>query len=452
MRRGGRYESSAKGEEAETRFAVLDSAFRLPRSALVRAEPLTGRTHQIRVQSAESGFAVLGDELYGGSAFHRVCLHAESIQFHHPESGEEVSFAAPVDFGEDSRLALRRALIEPGETNSFRLIHGASDGWPGLHVDRLGGYLLSQGEGALSEQQIEQLGHLFKQTGCVGVFHKTLTRQVRKTMPEQAAPVHVMDREAPERFTVIENGVQFELSFSEGYSTGLYLDQRDNRRRLLTGHVAAGFSLPNSGNPQPRSRRGKAAETAGDDPSTNPLPHVGGYGESELLNTFAYTCAFSVCATKAGMRTTSLDLSKKYLDWGRRNFELNGLDPNEHDFIFGDVFDWLKRLTKKGRAFDVILLDPPTFSQSKVSGVFQSGKHYGRLVSAALPLLKPGGVLFASTNNAQLKPEKFLEMIESAVRSEGCEIIRQHYVPQPPDFPISKIEPAYLKTVWIEVS
>jgi 23S rRNA (cytosine1962-C5)-methyltransferase len=170
-----------------------------------------------------------------------------------------------------------------------------------------------------------------------------------------------------------------------------------------------------------------------------------------VLNCFAYTCGFSVCAALGGARTTSLDLSKKYLEWGRRNFTLNGLDPARHDFIFGDAFDWLRRLAKKGRAFDAVLLDPPTFSQSKESGVFRAEKDYGRLATAALPVLKPGGVLFASTNAAEWPPEEFLAHVTQAIRKAGRRIVQQHYVPQPPDFPISRAEPAYLKTVWLRV-
>ena len=82
----------------------------------------------------------------------------------------------------------------------------------------------------------------------------------------------------------------------------------------------------------------------------------------EILNAFAYTCGFSVCAAKAGWQTTSLDLSKKYLEWGKRNFVGNGLNPSAHEFIHGDVFDWFGRLAKKQRQFNLILLDPPTFS------------------------------------------------------------------------------------------
>ncbi len=131
---------------------------------------------------------------------------------------------------------------------------------------------------------------------------------------------------------------------------------------------------------------------------------------------------------------------------------LNGLDPAQHDFIYGDTFDWLRRLAKKGRTFDAIILDPPTFSQSKESGVFRAEKDYAKLVAAALPLLKPGGVLLVSTNAAELPPEKFLDQIDEAAHRAQRKIVQQRYVPQPPDFPISRAEPAYLKTVWLRVS
>ena len=159
----------------------------------------------------------------------------------------------------------------------------------------------------------------------------------------------------------------------------------------------------------------------------------------------------AIGAAKTGARTTSLDLSKKYLDWGRRNFALNSLDATAHDFIFGDVFDWLRRLAKKQREFDAIVLDPPTFSQSKEHGAFRAEKDYAKLVTAALPLLKPGGALFASTNAAGLKPEDFLEAIRNASTKCGRKILQEHYSPQPPDFPITRAEPGYLKTVWMRV-
>ncbi len=148
---------------------------------------------------------------------------------------------------------------------------------------------------------------------------------------------------------------------------------------------------------------------------------------------------------------TSLDLSKKYLEWGKRNFVLNGLNPAAHDFIYGDTFDWLRRLAKKGRTFDVIVLDPPTFSQSKEHGTFRAEKDYGKLVTAALAVLKPDGILFASTNASGWPPEDFLADVETVVHSAKRKILQCHYIPQPPDFPISRAEPGYLKTVWLRI-
>jgi 23S rRNA (cytosine1962-C5)-methyltransferase len=446
-RAGERYVSSAKGEMAETRFEkVAADVRRLTLNSkklepphvgcyeVLEAEPLTGRTHQIRVHAAENGFPILGDALYGGSAFPRVCLHAAEIAFQHPVSGEQLTFRAPADFASDAREALRVALMDSSETNGFRLIHGASDGWPGWYVERLGDFLLSQSEAPLTKPQQQRLTQL--SSTVRGAYHKILSRHVRSASPVETSPQHVFGEAAPERFAIRENGIQFELSFNEGYSVGLFLDQRANRRRLLTRHIAADFPLlPSTPDPRPL---GAPKRSEGGSPP-------------ELLNVFSYTCGFSVCAAKAGLRTTSLDLSKKYLEWGRRNFALNGIDPAEHDFIFGDAFDWMRRLAKKGRAFDVIVLDPPTFSQSKERGAFRVEKNYGELVSTALQLLKPEGVLLASTNAADWAPEKFLTAVEGAIRSAKRKILKQHYSPQPPDFPISRAEPAYLKTVWLQV-
>jgi 23S rRNA (cytosine1962-C5)-methyltransferase len=149
---------------------------------------------------------------------------------------------------------------------------------------------------------------------------------------------------------------------------------------------------------------------------------------------------------------TSVDLSKKYLAWGKRNFELNDIDPAEHEFIYGDAFNWLERLRKKDRTFDVVLIDPPTFSRSKESGVFNAEKHYGKLVQAAMPLLKSNSVLFCSSNAAAWPTENFLIEIKTAIQKSNRRIAQEKYFPQPPDFPISREEPAYLKTVWLRLA
>lgn len=435
-RAGERYVSGPHGETAETVFHVGDDVRSLklftPQGSTpphvggyeIIAEPRTGRTHQIRVHAAEHGFPILGDTLYDGATFPRVCLHAAELHLRHPATNEPMVFTAPVDFQADTRAALRAAIITPTETDSFRLIHGASDGWPECFVEQLGEFVLSQNEGPLSAARREHLTARLSPRAS-RLYHKTLTRHVRRATTTETSPQLVSGAAAPERFVIRENGVKFELSFAEGYSVGLFLDQRDNRRRFLTGHIAADFALFQSAI------------------SNRP---------SAILNTFAYTCGFSVCAALGGARVTSLDLSKKYLEWGKRNFALNGLDPAEHDFIYGDTFDWLRRLAKQGRAFDVIVLDPPTFSQSKQSGVFRAEKDYGKLATAALAVLKPDGVLLASTNAAELLPEKFLAQLHEAVRGVNRKVSQQHYAPQPPDFPISRAEPAYLKTVWLRIA
>lgn len=152
-RRGDRYEVARRGPpnaRAVTRFTVL--AQREGR-ARVQAEPLTGRTHQIRVHAAARGFPVLGDVLYGGTPAPRLHLHAAELAFRHPASGERVAFAAAADFAADPRLALRAALIDPRHTSAWRVVHGAADGWPGWQVDRLGDYVLSQSAAPLSPTQ-----------------------------------------------------------------------------------------------------------------------------------------------------------------------------------------------------------------------------------------------------------------------------------------------------------
>ncbi|MCX6904158.1 MAG: pseudouridine synthase [Verrucomicrobia bacterium] len=465
----------AGAETATTQFRVLETG---QNQTMVEARPLTGRTHQIRVHAASQGLPILGDALYEGSPAPRLCLHAASLEFRHPGTGQPMIFEAPADFSTVAGLALRQALIDQAKTNAYRLIHGASDHWPGWYVERLGSHLLSQSEQPLQEAQQRHLEAFLKsssrreealicpageigkqeylslvtsaatrpkapverptgeclargeptasgrleQQSVTGAYHKRLDRQVRRSVPTEASPEHLAGQAAPLPLLVRENGLLFELSFNEGYSTGLFLDQRDNRRRILTKHIAADFPL---------------------------LPQ--GAGGARLLNTFAYTCSFSVAAARAGLRTTSLDLSKKYLEWGRRNFVLNGLDPAEHDFIYGEVFNWLRRLARKQRAFEVIVLDPPTFSQSREEGVFRAEKDYARLVTAAVPLLSAQGLLLASTNAARYAPEDFVADVCTAIQAAGRRIAKQHYAPQPPDFPVSRGEPAYLKTLWLRV-
>src|SRR5450432_2148052 len=184
VRIGEKFASRAGGEIAETKFTpIVDAKFAVKSAWLkmVTAEPLTGRTHQIRVHATESGFPILGDMLYGGTASSRVFLHASEIAFAHPVTNAPVKFFAPVNFDVEPRLALRTVVIEPDATNAFRVIHGASDGWPGLFVEKLGDFLLSQSESPLNAKQNEELSRVAKIFGSRGAYHKILSRQVRRS-------------------------------------------------------------------------------------------------------------------------------------------------------------------------------------------------------------------------------------------------------------------------------
>jgi 23S rRNA (cytosine1962-C5)-methyltransferase len=192
----------------------------------------------------------------------------------------------------------------------------------------------------------------------------------------------------------------------------VFLDQRENRRRLL--------EMP---------LRGKT-----------------------VLNTFAYTCAFSVVAAKAGAVTTSVDLSKNYLEWGRDNFLANGLDPAAHEFVFGDAFDWLKRFAKRGQKWDGVILDPPTFSTTKKGRAFQAGRDYEELAALAIPLVSPGGWLLCSTNQRTLAPEEFEGSIQKAATRCGRSMGTTEFETVPFDFRVAPKEKPYLKTFWTRLA
>lgn len=423
IRNGARYLSrpARQGDMiAETTFCQIG---RFGAHAVVEAQPLTGRTHQVRAQAAAAGFPVLGDELYAGPQAARVFLHAASIALRHPATNELVQFATEPNWEADSRLALRAAIIDANITNAFRLLHGAADGCPGWFVDRLGDFLLVQTQSTIKPTQIERLTSLRKQFGLRGVYHQSTERKSRstRTLPAVMKIVDGHSAEGPET-PVLENGIRYLLRFSRGSSVGLFLDQRDNRRRILTNHVAAGFPC------------------LGKEPT-----------EAHALNLFAYTCGFSVCAALNGIRTTNVDLSRNYLEWGRLNFTLNGLDPAQHEFLVGDALEWLRRFRRAQRRFDLVMVDPPTFSTSKHGGTFRAERDYRRLVDASVPLIREGGVLFASCNAGGYEPRRFVRDVLNAIKQSRRDCVQWHYAPQPPDFPISRVQPAHLKSAWLRL-
>jgi 23S rRNA (cytosine1962-C5)-methyltransferase len=162
----------------------------------------------------------------------------------------------------------------------------------------------------------------------------------------------------------------------------------------------------------------------------------------KLLNTFAYTGAFSVSAAMVGAETTTLDLSQTYLDWAKRNLCHNSLDPAAHHFCKGDTFHWLRRFARQGRRFDGIVLDPPTFSRDEKGKVFRVENDFGELAALAAQVLAPGGWLFCCTNFRGMTPAEF----ERQIRSKLPRPMTARHAPMPGDF----TDRAYLKSVWLD--
>ncbi len=379
---------------------------------LVQAKPLTGKTHQIRRHAANAGFPILGDVEYKGEAAPRLMLHARKLSFDHPATGERVAFEASVPraFDEVDAVVAAVEFREPlfGEsTNAFRLISGAADGFPDVIVDSYDGNLLIQWQAETAEKSgaglIERL-----QAECQprAIYTQLVTKQERTV--SRLVYGNELDRRTPVR----ENDITFLINFGEGLATGVFLDQRENRRRLL--------AMP---------LRGKT-----------------------VLNTFGYTCAFSVAAAKAGAVTTSVDLSKNYLEWGRDNFGANGLDPAAHEFVFGDAFEWLKRFAKRGQHWDIVILDPPTFSTTKRGRAFQAGRDYEELAALAIPLVAAGGWLLCSTNQRTLAADEFERSIEKAAKRCGRSMGTLEFETVPFDFRVAPKERPYLKTFWAQLA
>jgi 23S rRNA (cytosine1962-C5)-methyltransferase len=167
-----------------------------------------------------------------------------------------------------------------------------------------------------------------------------------------------------------------------------------------------------------------------------------------VLNTFAYTCAFGIAAASGGaVRAVNLDISPKVLEWGKENMRLNLLDPQQADFIVGDVFDWLGRFGKRKTRFDLLILDPPSFSTTRRSS-FSAASDYGHLIERASLALAPGGRLLACCNLANLKARRFEALVmDGLARARRAGRVEQRLGPSPVDFPM-RGEPA-LKAIVV---
>ena len=284
--------------------------------------------------------------------------------------------------------AEKRRSIRTGQTNAVRLLDGSGDGLPGLTIDDFAGRWMVQ-------TQDEREPTLDPNLGYLSLYWKPMLKA------GITGAKHLGGTLVQEPFWVLESGLQFEIDFRAGYSPGLFLDQRINRNKLR--------SLVR---------------------------------DMTLLNTFSYTCAFGVAAAIGGASTVNLDLSRHYLDWGKRNYEINRISSDHHDFIFGDVFDWLGRFQRRGRTFDVIVLDPPTFSRDRKSKVFRIQEDYGELANLACNCLSKNGRLFCSTNFRGMTFNEFLRILRTAINRPFKAVAGS----MPPDFTGDR----YLKSIWME--
>ena len=249
----------------------------------------------------------------------------------------------------------QRLAFEAAGTTAHRLTTGAG-GW----VERLGDdAMISYKDEASLEEFALGLENWTVVSGWKPA--RVFVRFLPIKPDERIAPVlRSGDATLPLTTVVMEAGVRYSLDFGAGYSHGLFLDQRANRAVIRT------------------------------------------LKPKRMLNTFSFTCSFSVVAAMGGAETVSIDLSKKSLDRGRKNFALNNLAETGHQFFADDVLDVLPRLAKRGDKFDAIILDPPTFSRGNKGRRWQVEQHFEDLITAAMELAMPKCAVLLSTNCTKL--------------------------------------------------
>ena len=302
----------------------------------------------------------------------------------------------------------RSAYYQDDLTTAFRLFNQEGDGFGGLTVDLYGDYAVFSWYNSYVYQIRQTISEAFRQVfpEVLGVYEKIRF----KGLDYESA--HVYGQEAPDFFTVLENGVLYQVFMNDGLMTGIFLDQHEVRGSLVDG-LAMGKSL---------------------------------------LNMFSYTAAFSVAAAMGGAsQTTSVDLAKRSRELSQAHFQANGISTDEHRFIVMDVFEYFKYAKRKGLTYDVIVLDPPSFARNKKQ-TFSVAKDYHKLISQSLEILNPGGIIIASTNAANVSRQKFTEQIDKGFAGRSYQILNKYGLPA--DFAYNKKDESsnYLKVISMKVS
>jgi 23S rRNA (cytosine1962-C5)-methyltransferase len=302
----------------------------------------------------------------------------------------------------------RSAYYQDDLTTAFRLFNQEGDGFGGLTVDLYGDYAVFSWYNSYVYQIRQTISEAFRQVfpEVLGAYEKIRF----KGLDYESA--YVYGQEAPDFFTVLENGVLYQVFMNDGLMTGIFLDQHEVRGSLVDG-LAMGKSL---------------------------------------LNMFSYTAAFSVAAAMGGSsQTTSVDLAKRSRELSQAHFQANGISTDEHRFIVMDVFEYFKYAKRKGLTYDVIVLDPPSFARNKKQ-TFSVAKDYYKLISQSLEILNPGGIIIASTNAANVSRQKFTEQIDKGFAGRSYQILNKYGLPA--DFAYNKKDESsnYLKVISMKVS
>ncbi|WP_298436862.1 class I SAM-dependent rRNA methyltransferase [Geobacter sp.] len=307
-------------------------------------------------------------------------------------------------------LRLRESHAGRDGTDAWRLVNGEGDGLPGLTVDRYGDYIMVQLYSAAWRPHLKTLTRALEELlRPAGIYEKARPRQTRELEAVSDTKRYgrlLSGAPAPQRLPVRENGLTFLVELEQGLNTGLFLDQRKNRRELM-GRVAG----------------------------------------KRVLNLFAYTGAFSVAAAAAGASlVTGVDASPTYTDWAKANFGANRLNPKRHEFVVGDCLDVLAELQRQGKRYDIVLMDPPSFSTTAKSR-FTTRGGTAELVAAALPLLEEGGLLITSSNHQKVDVADYLKELRRGALQGGSELRVISLAGQPEDFPypVTFPEGRYLK-------
>ena len=302
----------------------------------------------------------------------------------------------------------RKAYYQDDLTTAFRLFNQEGDGFGGLTVDLYGDYAVFSWYNSYVYQIRKVISEAFRQVfpEVLGAYEKIRF----KGLDYESA--HVYGQEAPDFFTVLENGVLYQVFMNDGLMTGIFLDQHEVRGSLVDG-LAMGKSL---------------------------------------LNMFSYTAAFSVAAAMGGAsQTTSVDLAKRSRELSQAHFQANGISTDDHRFVVMDVFEYFKYAKRKGLTYDVIVLDPPSFARNKKQ-TFSVAKDYHKLISQSLEILNPGGIIIASTNAANVSRQKFTEQIDKGFAGRSYQILNKYGLPA--DFAYNKKDESsnYLKVISMKVS